>query len=124
MSAFRDILCLLRACSKSSSLCQNALIFEHRSAVYIKVNEQRSAKNRWVMAKIGDFEQALTGSQPIVSHRGGLLYHSVGLAFGYWRLITKNQVHFVRKLIMIGNLSGLTLNEHFVKDQEIGRAHV
>ena len=49
----------LRACLKSSSLSQKILIFEHRSAVYIRVNEQWSAENRHFMPKIGDFKQAL-----------------------------------------------------------------
>jgi len=31
---------------------RNALIFEHRSAVYISVNEHRSAKNQRIMAMI------------------------------------------------------------------------
>ena len=35
------------------------LIFEHRSAVYMRVNEQRSAENQRIMAGLGDFEQAL-----------------------------------------------------------------
>src|SRR3990167_5583619 len=83
MSAFRDILCLLRACLKSSSLCQNSLIFEHRSAVYIKVNEQRSAKNRWVMAKIGDFEQALRRYAIVIFLCLGLFSHGVEAAIVY-----------------------------------------
>ena len=49
----------LRACSKSPRLSQNSLIFEHRSAVYMRVNEQRSAKNQRIMASLGDLEQAL-----------------------------------------------------------------
>src|SRR3989344_1380759 len=57
----------LRAYSKSSSLSQKALIVEHRSAVYIVVNEQRSAKNRRLMAKIGDFEQALSPLYPSIN---------------------------------------------------------
>ena len=57
----------LRACLKSLSLSQKALIFEHRSAVYMGVNEQRSTKNRWFMAKIRDFKQPLTGESHHVS---------------------------------------------------------
>jgi hypothetical protein len=38
---------------------QNSLIFEHRSAVYTQVNEQRSGENQRIMASLGDFEQAL-----------------------------------------------------------------
>jgi len=50
----------LRACSKSSRVRQNLLIFEHRSAVYMRVNEQRGTENQRMMAVLGDFEQALS----------------------------------------------------------------
>ena len=40
------------------------LIFEHRSAVYMQVNEQRSTGNQRMMAALGDFEQALSGILP------------------------------------------------------------
>ena len=44
-SNFNTAKIILRTCLKSFILSQKTLVFEHRSAVYMRVNEQRSAEN-------------------------------------------------------------------------------
>ncbi len=41
-----------RICLQFARLSQNSLIFEHRSGVYIEVNEQRSTGNQRILTSI------------------------------------------------------------------------